>query len=75
MHHPRPCYPLPRRRAVALLLASLSLLGAGAAQAANACPALLNHTLARLQDEKPMNLCEHSGKVVLVVNTDRKSVV
>ncbi len=69
MHHPRPFYPLPLRRAVALLLASLSLLGAGAAQAANACPALLNHTLARLQDEKPMNLCEHSGKVVLVVNT------
>jgi glutathione peroxidase len=34
-----------------------------------ACPALLAHTLPRLQDEKPVDLCDHAGKVVLVVNT------
>lgn len=38
-----------------------------AAQAA--CPALLQHTFARLQDEKPQSLCQYSGKVLLVVNT------
>ena len=34
-----------------------------------ACPALLNHTFARLQDEKQQSLCQYSGKVILVVNT------
>ena len=34
-----------------------------------ACPILLNHTFARLQDEKPQSLCQYSGKVILVVNT------
>lgn len=38
-------------------------------QAAHACPALLNHTLLRLQDEKPQSLCQYAGKVVLAVNT------
>jgi glutathione peroxidase len=33
------------------------------------CPALLNHTFERLQDEKPQSLCQYAGKVVLVVNT------
>ena len=33
------------------------------------CPALLNHTFPRLQDEKPQSLCQYSGKVILVVNT------
>ena len=36
---------------------------------APACPATLNHTFARLQDEKPQSLCQYSGKVLLVVNT------
>lgn len=39
------------------------------AQAAPACPAVLQQTLPRLQDEKPVNLCEFSGQVVVVVNT------
>ncbi|MEW6695152.1 MAG: glutathione peroxidase [Pseudomonadota bacterium] len=39
------------------------------APAATACPAVLQHTFARLQDEKPQNLCQYAGKVVLVVNT------
>ncbi len=34
-----------------------------------ACPPLLNHTFARLQDEKPQSLCQYRGKVLLVVNT------
>ena len=33
------------------------------------CPALLNHTLPKLQDESPQNLCQYAGKVVLAVNT------
>ena len=39
------------------------------AGAAATCPALLNHTFNRLQDEKPQALCQYSGKVLLVVNT------
>jgi glutathione peroxidase len=37
--------------------------------AAPVCPALLDKTFARLQDEKPQSLCQYSGKVLLVVNT------
>ncbi|HSW19832.1 MAG TPA: glutathione peroxidase [Ramlibacter sp.] len=37
--------------------------------AEGACPALLQHTFPRLQDEKPQSLCQYSGKVLLVVNT------
>lgn len=37
--------------------------------AAPACPALLQHTLLRLQDEKPQALCQYAGRVLLVVNT------
>lgn len=53
--------------AVAVLLAA----GAPTARAATpaACPALLQHTFPRLQDEKPQNLCQYAGKVLLVVNT------
>jgi len=36
---------------------------------ARACPAILQHTFPRLQDEKPQALCQYTGKVVLVVNT------
>jgi glutathione peroxidase len=36
---------------------------------AAACPALLQQTQPRLQDEKPVNLCQYAGKVLLVVNT------
>jgi len=36
---------------------------------AAACPALLDQTFPRLQDEKPQSLCQYSGKVLLVVNT------
>jgi glutathione peroxidase len=33
------------------------------------CPALLQQTYPRLQDEKPQSLCQYSGKVLVVVNT------
>jgi glutathione peroxidase len=33
------------------------------------CPALLQKTFDRLQDEKPQPLCQYAGKVLLVVNT------
>ncbi|MFZ6774161.1 glutathione peroxidase [Undibacterium sp. SXout7W] len=39
------------------------------AEAADSCPAVLNHTFKRLQDETPQNLCQYRGKVALVVNT------
>jgi len=42
---------------------------APAATPAAACPALLQHTFPRLQDESPQALCQYAGKVVLVVNT------
>jgi glutathione peroxidase len=42
---------------------------AAAAPAASACPALLQYTFPRLQDEKPQPLCQYAGRVLLVVNT------
>jgi len=51
----------------------LGLLFVGEAQAQNApaaaCPAILKHEFARLQDDVPQNLCQYAGKVILVVNT------
>ncbi|MEK8086338.1 glutathione peroxidase [Aquabacterium sp. A3] len=45
-------------------------LWAPSSQAAEAtCPALLQHTVPRLQDEKPQSLCQYQGRVLLVVNT------
>jgi glutathione peroxidase len=55
-------FPLPLRWLVGLFW----LL---AAQGVTACPANLNHTLLRLQDEKPQSLCQYAGKVILAVNT------
>ena len=45
------------------------VLPAHAAENVSSCPATLQHTFARLQDEKPQSLCQYSGKVVLMVNT------
>ena len=39
------------------------------AAASAGCPALLQHNVLRLQDEKPQALCQYAGQVVLVVNT------
>jgi glutathione peroxidase len=40
-----------------------------ATAAAAACPALLHQSFPRLQDDKPQDLCQYAGKVLLVVNT------
>ena len=44
-------------------------IAATPAATANTCPATLNFTLPRLQDEAPQALCRYSGRVVLIVNT------
>jgi glutathione peroxidase len=49
--------------------ASHAQAAVAAAAATAACPALLNQSFPRLQDEKPQQLCQYAGKVVLVVNT------
>ncbi|WP_027474703.1 glutathione peroxidase [Curvibacter gracilis] len=49
--------------------ATATATAAANAGAAPSCPATLQHTFARLQDEKPQSLCQYAGKVVLVVNT------
>lgn len=52
--------------------AAMTALGGASVQAAEPvsnCPALLQHSFPRLQDEKPQSLCQYSGKVLLVVNT------
>ncbi len=55
------------------LLCGLAMASAGAAPAAPAgsaaCAPLLQHRLPRLQDEKPVDLCQYAGRVLLVVNT------
>jgi glutathione peroxidase len=55
---------------VALLVtaATSHAQSATAATAAN-CPALLQQSFNRLQDDKPQALCQYAGKVLLVVNT------
>lgn len=59
------------KRILALTLLALAFVGApvAAMAAAPACPALLQQTFPRLQDEKPQPLCQYAGKVLLVVNT------
>ena len=52
-----------------LAWAAQGMAAGPAAMPTAGCPALLNHTVERLQDEKPQSLCQYSGKVLLVVNT------
>lgn len=56
-------------RYLILLAGLLLLLAVPAVQAQSGCPSLLNHTFPRLQDDAPQNLCQYSGKVVVIVNT------
>ena len=63
-----------RRHALALaalssVLASTAHAADAGAKPAAACPALLQQSFPRLQDDKPQNLCQYAGKVLLVVNT------
>jgi glutathione peroxidase len=65
--------PLHHVGAVCALLSILLWAAPGAALAAPpACPALLQQTMPRLQDEKPIPLCNFAGQVVVVVNTASK---
>ena len=50
-------------------VATSLLVGCAASVQAAGCPPLLDRSMPRLQDEKPQNLCQYSGKVVVVVNT------
>jgi glutathione peroxidase len=59
-------------RTALLALAASWVFIAPAKAADTACPALLNHTVKKLQDDSPMNLCQYAGKVILVVNTASK---
>ncbi len=64
---------LPSALAV-LFLTAIAATAPSTARAQSAatsasCPALLQQTFARLQDEKPQSLCQYAGKVLLVVNT------
>lgn len=54
--------------ATAVLTSSPALAQAAPAAAAS-CPALLQQSFKRLQDDAPQNLCQYAGKVILVVNT------
>ncbi|HVE52322.1 MAG TPA: glutathione peroxidase [Ramlibacter sp.] len=55
------------RRSIFLALCVVAAAPAGAAP--GSCPAVLQHTFPRLQDEKPQPLCQYAGRVLLVVNT------
>ena len=54
--------------ALGVALSLLASAGSALAETA-ACPDVLKHSFKRLQDEAPQDLCQYSGKVVLVVNT------
>ena len=78
---PRPLAPTLWRRCIArgagplLCMAALTapaqaqVTGTPESARSAACPALLQHSFKRLQDEKPQALCQYAGKVLLVVNT------
>lgn len=53
----------------ALTLPAAAQPAAKPAAAASCAAPLLQHSLPRLQDEKPQALCQYVGKVLLVVNT------
>ena len=69
-----PAHGARRARRLVRALAGFALAvgaatGSSAAQPTPPCGTLLDRTLPRLQDEKPQNLCQYAGKVVVVVNT------
>jgi glutathione peroxidase len=48
---------------------ALAADAAGTPTSQATCPKVLQHTVLRLQDEKPQDLCQYAGQVVVVVNT------
>src|SRR4051812_28648240 len=61
--------PMKRRHLLATCMLPFGLPSVASAAAPAGCPALLQHTFPRLQDEKPQDLCQYAGRVLLVVNT------
>jgi len=59
------CSGIRRRALLASAGAALVPLRARAAT----CPTLLAREFPRLQDEKPQNLCQYAGQVLVIVNT------
>jgi len=57
------------RRRVLVAGAAVAALASTRVRSRPACPALLDFSLPRLQDETPQQLCQYAGKVLLVVNT------
>jgi glutathione peroxidase len=55
--------------ASAFAQAPAAAAAAPAATASASCPAILKQSFKRLQDDSPQDLCQYSGKVILVVNT------
>jgi len=51
------------------LVSSATQAAASASPVPANCPGLLQKTFKRLQDDSPQNLCQYTGKVLLVVNT------
>ncbi len=66
---------LTARTLLAAAMAMIVILPAAAPRTSHAadtpaaCPALLNNSYPRLQDEVPQSLCQYAGRVLLVVNT------
>jgi glutathione peroxidase len=60
--------PSPRQLLACAVACLAGWASAGSAHAAD-CAGVLNREMPRLQDEKPQNLCQYAGKVVVVVNT------
>ena len=56
--------------ASALAASPPSTAPAPAGAATQSCPAMLNLTFPRLQDDSPQDLCQFAGRVVLVVGSD-----
>ena len=66
----RPAARIRARMSALLCVGPFAALLAPASQAQTAaCPALLQHSFPRLQDDKPQALCQYAGRVLLVVNT------
>ena len=59
---------------VALTLAAPVFAQNNKATADAKCPAVLQHTVERLQDEKPQNLCQYAGQVVVADGSDRAAI-
>jgi glutathione peroxidase len=58
------------RFAAAFSTTGLGVAGTSAwSQTSAGCPALLQHSVPRLQDDAPQALCQFAGRVLLIVNT------